>query len=191
MRKFYICLLIFCMFFLMACGNEGTMDLQSRKLEGIDRLHIDHGSTPVHIESAEVDALEAFLSMDSDNSEIAMVQMNKELKIQLKSDLRRIVNIGKKPRLTIRIPMNYEGEVLLRGSSGNVKINDLQASKLNIDSKSGNVSMDYQEINQDIHVSVRSGNVTLSLKDKDSNVKWLLKSGSGRCSVAIPLSFGK
>lgn len=186
MRKCCISLLMFCMFFLVACSNGGTMDLQSKNLEGIDRLHIDHGSTPVHIESAEVETLEAFLSMGSDNSGMVMVQKNKELKIQLKSDLRQIVNIGRKPRLTIRVPMNYEGEVWLSGSSGNVKINDLQAGKLKIDSKSGNVSMDYQEINQDIDVSVHSGNVVLSLKNKDSNVKWQLKSGSGRRSVAIP-----
>lgn len=186
MRKFCICMLMFCMFFLMACGNEGTMNLQSMKLEGIDRLYIDHGSTPVHIESAEVEALEAFLSIDRGNSGIVMTPKNKELKIQLKSDIRRIINIGRKPWLTIRVPMNFEGEVLLSGSSGNVKINDLQASKLNIDSKSGNVSMDYQQINQDIRVSVYSGNVILNLRDKDSNVKWRLKSGSGRRSVAIP-----
>ncbi|WP_019636364.1 DUF4097 family beta strand repeat-containing protein [Paenibacillus fonticola] len=186
MKKLCICALMFCTFFLMACGNEGSMNVQSKELEGIERLHIDHGSTPVHIESAEVDALEAFISMGSYNSDIVMVQKNKELKIQLKSDLTRIINIGRKPWLTIRVPMNYEGEVLLSGSSGNVKINDLQADKLNIDSKSGNVSMDYQQINQDIHVSVYSGNVILKLKDKDSNVKWLLKSGSGRRSVAIP-----
>ncbi|MGG4554104.1 DUF4097 family beta strand repeat-containing protein [Paenibacillus humicus] len=186
MRKFCICMLMFCMFFLMACSNEGNMNLQSMKLEGIDRLYIDHGSTPVHIESAEVDALEAFISMDRGNSGIVMAQKKKELKIQLKSDLTRIIKIGRKPWLTIRVPMNFEGEVLLSGSSGNVKINDLQASKLNIDSKSGNVSMDYQQINQDIHVSVYSGHVILNLKDKDSNVKWRLKSGSGRRSVSIP-----
>ncbi|WP_110933344.1 hypothetical protein [Paenibacillus bouchesdurhonensis] len=82
MRIFNIGLLILCMSFLMACSNQGVMNLQSKKLEGIDRLHIDHGSTPVHIESAEVDALEAFISMDSDNSDIVMAQKNKELKIQ-------------------------------------------------------------------------------------------------------------
>ncbi|XID96202.1 DUF4097 family beta strand repeat-containing protein [Paenibacillaceae bacterium WGS1546] len=107
--------------------------------------------------------------------------------MRLKSDIGRMLNIGKMPRLIIRIPSNYEGKVTVDGSSGNVKIKNLNARKLDIKGSSGNVSLDYSEISSDIDVSVKSGNIRLNLEDKNSSIQWLLQSGSGRRSVAIPL----
>ncbi|WP_159883409.1 DUF4097 family beta strand repeat-containing protein [Paenibacillus puerhi] len=76
---------------------------------------------------------------------------------------------------------------MIEGSSGSVKIKNLNTNKLDIKGSSGNVSLDYLEINGDINVSIKSGNLLFNLEDKDSNIHWLLQSGSGRRSVAIPL----
>lgn len=91
------------------------------------------------------------------------------------------------PQLSIRIPTNYDGKIMIGGSSGSVKIKNLNTNKLDIKGSSGNVSLDYLEINGDINVSIKSGNLLFNLEDKDSNIHWLLQSGSERRSVAIPL----
>jgi len=185
MNKYYVYLLLVGMLFLSACGSNG--DMQAVSLKGIDSIYIDHGSTTVEVESADIESVEASW-LNNDGPGIVIDEEKETIHIRLKSDIRQIVNIGKMPQLSIRIPTSYEGKVTIDGSSGNVKINNLNTSKLDIKGKSGNVSLDYLEINHDIYVSVKSGNVVLNLEDKDSNVNWLLQSGSGKQSVAIPLN---
>jgi len=189
MNKYYIYLLLLAgMLLLSACSNnEDTEELQAISLEGVDILYIDHGSTALEVESADIESLEAILLMNNNGPGIVIDEGKQKIKIQLKSDIKRMLNIGKMPQLSIRIPNNYEGNVTINGSSGNVKITNLNAHKLDIKGSSGNVSLDYLEINGDINVSVKSGNVLLNLEDKDPDIDWLLQSGSGRRSVGIPL----
>ncbi|TCZ78208.1 hypothetical protein E0485_08770 [Paenibacillus albiflavus] len=184
MNKYYVCLLLVGVLFLSACSSNE--EIQAVSLKGIDNIYIDHGSTTVEVESADIESVEASW-LNSNGPEIVIDKEKDTIKIRLKSNFRQIVNIGKMPHLSIRIPTSYEGKVTIDGSSGNVKVKDLAAQKLDINGKSGNVSLDYLEIKNDIHVSVKSGNVVLNLEDKDSNVKWLLESGSGHRSIAIPL----
>lgn len=188
MNKYCVYLLLMGLLFLSACSNYGEKaELQTISLADIDLLHIDHGSTTLEVESADIDSLEATLLMKHNGPGVVIDEGKEKIKIRLKSDIKRMLNIGKMPKLLIRIPNNYEGIVTIGGSSGNVKINNLNAPKLDIKGSSGNVSLDYLEINSDIHVSIKSGNLLLNLEDKDPNVQWLLQSGSGRQSVAIPL----
>ncbi len=189
MKKYYVMLLLIVMLFLSACRfNEENEDLQTFSLVGIDVFHIDHGSTSIEVESADIESLEASLLMNNNGPGIIIDEEEHKIKIGLKSDIRQIFNIGKMPHLSIRIPTNYKGKVTIDGSSGNVKIKNLNTQKLDIKGNSGNVTLDYLEINSDINVSVKSGNVLFNLEDKDSNINWLLKSHSGRRSVGIPLN---
>lgn len=184
MNKYCICLLLMVMLFLSACSSYQENDAHAVSLKGIENIHIDHGSTTLIVESADIESLEAF----SNGPEIVIDKEKDNIKIQLKSDIRNIVNIGKMPQLSVRIPNSYERKVTVDGSSGNVKIINLSTQKLDIKGGSGNVSLDYLKINSDINISVKSGSVLLNLEDKDSNVNWLLQSGSGRRSVSIPLN---
>jgi len=189
MNKYYVCLLLAGMLFLSACGSNEEAK-QTVSLKGINNIYIDHGSTTVEVESADIESVEA--SWLNNNGPGIVIDKEKEhINIRLKSDFRNIVNIGKMPQLSLRIPANYEGKVTMDGSSGNVKIKNMDTQKLDIKGKSGNVSLYYLEINNDIDVSVKSGNVLLTLEDKDSNVNWVLQSGSGKRSVAIPLEDSK
>jgi len=188
MNKYCVYLLLVGMLFLSACSNnEKEAELQIISLAEVDLLHIDHGSTTLEIESADIESLEATLLMNNNGPGIVIDEGKQKIKIRLKSDIKRMLNAGKMPQLSIRIPTNYEGKVMIEGSSGNVKIKNLNTHKLNIKGSSGNVSLDYLEIKGDISISVKSGNLLLNLEDKDSNIYWLLQSGSGRRSVAIPL----
>ncbi|MCG7408333.1 DUF4097 domain-containing protein [Paenibacillus sp. ACRRX] len=189
MNKYYVCLLLVGILFLSACGaNEEAM--QTVSLKGINNIYIDHGSTTVEVESADIESVEASW-LNNNGTGIVIDKENEQFNIRLKSDFRNIVNIGKMPQLSLRIPANYEGKVTMDGSSGNVKIKNMNTQKLDIKGKSGNVLLDYLEINNDIHVSVKSGNVQLTLEDKDSNVNWILQSGSGKRSVSMPLEDSK
>lgn len=184
MNKYCICLLLMVMLFLSACSSYQENDAHAVSLKGIENIHIDHGSTTLIVESADIESLEAF----SNGPEIVIDKEKDNIKIQLKSDIRNIVNIGKMPQLSVRIPNSYERKVTIDGSSGNVKIINLSTQKLDIKGSSGNVSLDYLKINSEINISVKSGSVLLNLEDKDSDINWLLQSGGGRRSVRIPLN---
>lgn len=186
MNKYYVCLLLVGMLMLSACSSNKEEHAQTVSLKEIDTIHIDHGSTTLVVESADIESLEASW-LNSNGPGIVINEEEDEIKIQLKKDIRQIVNIGKMPQLSVRIPNSYKRKVTIDGSSGNVNIKNLNTQKLDIKGRSGNVSLDYLEIDSDIHVSVRSGNVLLNLEDKGSNIHWLLQSGSGNQSVAIPL----
>jgi DUF4097 and DUF4098 domain-containing protein YvlB len=149
------------MLFLSACSyNENDHDHgQTVSLEGIDNLYIDHGSTTIKVESADIESLEASVLVNNNGPGIVIDEGKQKINIRLKSDIRRILNIGKMPQLSIRIPTHYEGKVTINGSSGNVKIKNLNTEKLDIKGSSGSVSLDYSKINSDIHVSAKSGNV--------------------------------
>ncbi|MDR0268004.1 DUF4097 family beta strand repeat-containing protein [Paenibacillus sp.] len=184
MNKYCICLLLVMMLFLSACSTSQENDAHAVSLKEIENIHIDHGSTTLIVESADIESLEAL----SNGPEIVIDKEKDNIKIRLKSDIRNIVNIREMPQLSVRIPNNYESKVTVDGSSGNVKIINLSTQKLDIKGSSGNVSLDYLQINSDINISVKSGSVLLNLEDKDSNINWLLQSGSGRRSVSIPLN---
>ncbi|MGZ9585875.1 DUF4097 family beta strand repeat-containing protein [Paenibacillus marinisediminis] len=187
MNKYYVCLLLVVMLFLSACSSNNQEYAQTVSLKGINNIHIDHGSTTLVVESVDIESLEASW-INSNGPGIVIDKEEDTINIQLKSDLRDIVNIGKMPQLSVRIPNSYERQVTIDGSSGNVKIHNLNTQKLDIKGSSGDVSLDYLEIDSDINVSVKSGDVLLNLEDKDSNINWLLQSGSGRQSVGIPLN---
>ncbi|NMO96737.1 DUF4097 domain-containing protein [Paenibacillus lemnae] len=172
---------------LTACGErEGTVDVQSTSLEGVEQIHIDHGSTSVHLESdPELSDLEVSITTYDSEPAVLLDTQNDTISISMNYDLRRIVNIGRKPHLTIRVPDYYKGKIVVQGSSGNVNSANVQAEELIIQGKSGRISLDYEELRTQLQISAKSGNVSLSLNDKDSDVTWSLKSGSGRRTSAI------
>ena len=188
MKKYYVCLLLVGILLMSACSSDA--DSQTMSIAGIESLNIDHGSTSLIVESADIDSIEAsWLNINGPG--IIVDEEGDQINIRLKSDLSNIINIGKMPQLSVRLPNTYEGKVSIEGSSGNANVKNLQSQKLSIIGKSGKVTLDYPKINHDIHVSVKSGNVVVNLEDKGSNANWLLESGSGKRSVNIPLDDSK
>lgn len=188
MKKYCVCLLLVGILLMSACSSDA--DSQTMSIAGIESLNIDHGSTSLIVESADIDSIEAsWLNINGPG--IIVDEEGDQINIRLKSDLSNIINIGKMPQLSVRLPNTYEGKVTIDGSSGNATVKNLHLQKLSIIGKSGNVTLDYSKINHDIHVSVKSGNVVVNLEDKESNANWLLESGSGKRSVDIPLDDSK
>jgi len=187
MKKYYTCLILAGILFLSACNNEVQEEIHAVAFKGVENIYIDHGGTTLKVESADIESVEVSLLYNNNGSGIVIDEGKQYIRIRLKGDIRRLLNIGKMPQLLIRVPASYAGNITVDGSSGNVKIKNLNNQKLDIKGSSGNVTLEYAHINNDINVSVKSGNVLLKLNDKSSNIYWLLKSGSGRRSVTIPL----
>ena len=179
---------ILCMFLLSACGSraEEEEQLQRVTLEEVEVLEIDHGSTPLYVETADVEALEVSALRNSSSAGAVVNQENNRVKIHLDNDITRILNIGRMPELSVRIPADYAGQVVIDGSSGHVTGTGLQNHSLQVKGKSGNISLAFTRLNNDVEVSATSGNVNIQLDEETPDATWMPQSGGHR-SIAVPL----
>ena len=109
------------------------------------------------------------------------------MKIHLDNDITRILNIGRMPELSVRIPADYAGQVVIDGSSGHVTGTGLQNHSLQVKGKSGNISLAFTRLNNDVEVSATSGNVNIQLDEETPDATWMPQSGGGHRSIAVPL----
>lgn len=180
-------LLLSALLCLPACTSAPAEDVQVIALQNIQTIQIDHGSTTLHILDSESDKLEASLIMHDDGPGIAWDIDQNRLDISLKSDVARMLNIGEMPELYIRIPAEYDGRLIVEGSSGKVRIQDWNAGELEVRGTSGSIKVNIPEIRNSVKISATSGDVHLTLERSFSNAHWLLESGSGRRSVTFSL----
>lgn len=118
---------ILSVFLLSACSSSSEEEaLQRVTLEEVEVLEIDHGSTTLYVETADVEAMEVSVLRNSSSAGAVVNQENNRVKIHLDNDITRILNIGRMPELSVRIPADYAGKVVIDGSSGNVTGNGLQ-----------------------------------------------------------------
>ncbi|MBT2765456.1 DUF4097 family beta strand repeat-containing protein [Paenibacillus sp. ISL-20] len=177
------------MFLLSACGSRGeeAEQLQRVTLEEVEVLEIDHGSTTLFMETADVEALEVSLLRGANSPGAVVDQDDHRVKIRLDNDITRMLNIGRMPQLRVRIPADYAGKVIVDGSSGNVTGTGLQNHSLQVKGRSGNISLAFTRLNNDVEVSATSGNVNIQLDEETPGATWMLQSGSGHRSIAVPL----
>lgn len=176
------------MFLLSACGPKGEEEeLQRVTLEEVEVLEIDHGSTTLFVEAADVEALEVSLLRSGSSAGAVVDQKDNRVKISLDNDITRMLNIGRMPQLRVKIPADYAGKVEIDGSSGKVTGTGLQNHSLQVKGKSGNISLAFTRLNNDVDVSATSGNVNIQLDEETPDVTWMLQSGSGRRSIAVLL----
>lgn len=179
---------ILSMFLLSACGSRGEEeDLQRVTLEDVEVLEIDHGSTTLFVETADVEALEVSLLRSGSSAGAVVDQKDNRVKISLDNDITRMLNIGRMPQLRVKIPADYAGKVEIDGSSGKVTGTGLQNHSLQVKGKSGNISLAFARLNNDVDVSATSGNVNIQLDEETPDATWVLQSGSGRRSIAVPI----
>lgn len=189
MKRYTVAILgVLSLFLLSACSSNGASeDTQIVSLQQIEVVEIEHGSTSLHVETADVEALEVLLLSHNKPAKAVVDQADNQVKIHLDNDITRMLNIGRMPQLKVRIPQDYAGKVQIEGSSGNVTGTGLQSQILQLKGKSGNISLAFTSIDHDVDVTVKSGNVNLKLGEETPNAEWLLQSGSGRRSVSLPL----
>ena len=129
---------IITLFLLSACNStDEAGDLQRVMLEEVELLEIDHGSTTLYVETADVEALEVSLLRNTKSAGAVVDKKGERVRIHLDNDITRMLNIGKMPQLSVKIPANYEGKVLIDGSSGNVTGTGLQNHSFHVKGKSG------------------------------------------------------
>lgn len=183
----FLCLLPLLLIISACSSNELSEEIRHATLEDVSVIHIDHGSTPLQLEVSDTDSLRASLTLASNKGGIIIEDYQSELTIRLKSHMAGLVNIGRKTQLRIGIPSHYEGKVVVKGSSGNVTGVGLRSHSLDIQGKSGNITLENSELNNNLHVSVHSGNVRLRLNDNIPDATWRLQTTSGRRSIDFPL----
>lgn len=182
------------MLLVSGCGainSDGNEEIQQFSLKDIEAIHIDHGSTKLFIESADIESLEATLRLYDDGPGMVMDRNEQQLDIKLKSDVIRILNLGHQPELHVRVPIDFTGQVITQGSSGSMTGVNLQSHSLKVIEKSGNIKLDFAKLHNDVQVEASSGNVELNVLDEHPDVRWLLHTGSGRRSISIPLESSK
>lgn len=179
---------VFSMFLLSACSSTSEKEaLQRVTLEEVEVLEIDHGSTTLYVETADVEALEVSLLRNTKSAGAIVDQDGSRVKIRLDNDITRMLNIGRMPELSVRIPADYAGKVVIDGSSGHVTGTGLQNHSLQVKGRSGNISLAFTRLNHDVEVSATSGNVKIQLEEETPDATWMLQSGSGHRSIAVPL----
>lgn len=175
-------------FLLSACSSAGEEEqLQRVTLEKVEELEIDHGSTTLFVETADVEVLEVSLLQSGNSAGAVVDQDGHRMKIRLDNDITRMLNIGRMPQLHVRIPQDYAGKVIVDGSSGKVTGTGLQNHSLQVKGRSGNISLAFTRLNNDVEVSATSGNVNIQLDEETPDATWMLQSGSGRRSIAVPI----
>lgn len=183
-----VILCVLSVFLLSACSSSSEEEtLQRVTLEEVEVLEIDHGSTTLFVETANVEALEVSLLRNTKSAGAVVEQDGNRVKIRLDNDITRMLNIGRMPQLSVRIPADYAGKVVIDGSSGNVSGTGLQNHSLQVKGKSGNISLAFTRLNNDVEVSATSGNVNIQLDEETPDATWMLQSGSGHRSIAVLL----
>ncbi len=162
----------------MSCSTEEWEEIQHTSIEGIETIVIDYRSTNVFIQPTDDDELKTALLLHDNGPSFALKKGNGKINIRTKSNITRLFST-QKPSLTISIPKNYTGEVVLKGSSGNVTGEDVQIEKLNISGSSGNVDLTFNEFMTHTSISLSSGNVAITVREQpDVSIDFKSKSGN-------------
>lgn len=184
MKKYYICLMPLVVIFLTGCGLFGDKQVQTAKVDEIETIIIEHGSTNLFLKSVDQPDLEA--SYNKRN--IAMDKNGDELTLGVESSS---FWIGPKLNLNggfeVTIPTNFKGKVVIKGSSGNVSSEQLTTSDLDIVTKSGDILIAFEDFHSDIHVVTTSGDVELVLNEEQPDIQLSSKTKSGSHIIAIPI----
>ncbi|WP_153732115.1 DUF4097 family beta strand repeat-containing protein [Sporosarcina obsidiansis] len=182
-NTFSIVLIIIGAMWTSGCSNDtASEDVQSTSIKDIETIHIDYGSTNVMLYSTNETELVTSLRLFDNGPGLVMDKGKKEVKLRLKSDVKRLVKIGRMPQLAISIPTAFTGDLVLKGSSGNIIGEDLELHQLEVHGSSGNVELDFKTFHSDIVVNLTSGNIHVQVNDEQLDATVLLQSKSGRHS---------
>ncbi|WP_313801319.1 DUF4097 family beta strand repeat-containing protein [Cytobacillus sp.] len=189
MRKIYLKIfLLLSSILLSACmGEKEREDLQVASLKNIDTILIDYGSTNVNVVSADINHLEVSMLLQDKGPSMLIDKEKDKVTIQQKKKLIRLFKIGKKPQLEVRIPIEFTGEIILYGSSGDVLGENLQTHNIRVIGSSGKVELDFLPFKSNIDIKTTSGNIHVVLNEDQPDATLYLKSSSGIHTVGFAL----
>ncbi|MDX8047233.1 DUF4097 family beta strand repeat-containing protein [Gracilibacillus sp. S3-1-1] len=186
MRKHYIILIPLILFiFMQGCGLSGENHSQTANVDNIKTIVINHDSTNLFLRSADQQNMEASYS----KQDITMDEEDEQITLGIKKDL---INIGPKlnmnDKFEVTIPDEFEGNLVINGSSGNVSSDQLSTNNLDIETKSGNISISFEDFHSDVHAVTTSGNIDLLLNEEYPDIQLKSKTVSGDEMINIPIS---
>lgn len=185
MKKIVMVQLFIIMLIMAGCAKQ--LDGHRVSLENVEVIHIQAGSTKVELKSVETKFVE--VAFDDKlgiaiNSGVSVEKGDKEIQIEVNNML---FGIGRKPTLQVHIPSEYTGEIIVNSSSGNITATQLNSENIRLDTKSGNVSIEFAEFQSNVFITTTSGNVKLNLNTEEPDLRFHSKTGSGRQTVTLPI----
>lgn len=184
MRKYSIFFIPLLVFFLTGCGLFSEKHVEIAQVDDMKTIFIDHGSANLILKSADQLDLEASYN----KRDISLDKSDDQLTLGVKSSW---FQLGPKLNLNagfqVTIPTNFKGKVVIKGSSGNVSADELATSDLDIETKSGDISIAFEDFYSDIRIVTTSGNVELVLNEEQPDVQLTSKTKSGRHIIAMPI----
>ncbi|MEI3606172.1 DUF4097 family beta strand repeat-containing protein [Pseudogracilibacillus sp. SE30717A] len=168
---------------LSGCNSEGE-DNELIDLDGVDTIYILNGSTNVNLTNTE----DTNLEVNHGNYKLDIKQDKSEILLNVKKSWYQFgprVNLNKK--FKIAIPKDFSGKIILEGGSSNITSDNLQATDLDIKTRSGNVTIEYVNFQSNLEVNTVSGNVDISLNNDSPDINLKVNTVSGNQMVAVPL----
>lgn len=187
MKKILYASMFFMLIILTGCGNEQADD-KNISLQDVETIKINHGSIRLELESSDEDSIEVMydksygLSIDSG---VSIRNHDGEITIDVN---KRLVGIGRKPGLIVRIPSVYNGNIITNGSTGKMNASSFKGDHIEINTKSGNVTVDFSEFHCNTYITTVSGNVELNLNTNEPDLRFRSTTVSGRQTVVLPLT---
>lgn len=186
--KKYLITIFLSMILLTGCNFNQEEVVHSIDLDGIDTIYIDHGSENVHLISVEQSNLEVLHS----NKNIDVSEKANEVSISMEKS---IFNIGPKinlnNQLIVKISKDFTGKVIINGTSGNVTSEDLETTNIEVNEKSGNITLDFKDFHSDVNITTSSGNVVVSLNTIQPDIELQTKTASGLQTITVPIDIEK
>lgn len=185
MKKYIFLISLILIIFMQGCGNSDGENSQSAKVDDIKTIVIDHGSTNLLLKSADQQDLKATYS----NQNITMDKNDEQITLGIKKNLFHIgPKLNMNDKFEVIIPDNFAGKLVINGSSGDVSSDQLSTNNLDIETKSGNISISFKDFHSDVHAVTTSGNIDLLLNEESPDVQLKSETVSGDEMINIPIS---
>lgn len=184
MRKYSIFFIPLLVIFLTGCGLFSEKNVKMAQVDDIKTIFIDHGSANLILKSANQLDVEASYN----KRDITLEKSDDQLTLGVKSSWFQIgPKLNMNAGFQVTIPTNFKGKVVIKGSSGNVSSDQLATSDLDIETKSGDISIAFEDFRSDIRIVTTSGDVELVLNEEQPDVQLTSKTRSGSHIIAIPV----
>ncbi|BAK15279.1 uncharacterized conserved protein [Solibacillus silvestris StLB046] len=181
--------LLFVLFILTGCSTgEEDIVVSKESINDVEEIIINFASTDVNFFPSESDELEIFLTVYDNGPGVILDKSSKRLSIDVDNDITRLFNLRKKPTLEVRIPSEFNGKVILDGSSGNIYGENLAQNEIDIRASSGNIKLHFLKFSNDVELATTSGNVSVIIDEKQPNLYLDIRTNSGRQSINLTLN---
>lgn len=174
----------FLILIVSACSSNTEGNEEKINLEEIEKIFIKNGSQKLSLISTNSNELK----VSSGKKDVEISTNGSEITLKPKQQLVQIgPRFNQHSELIVEIPSEYNGQVIVDGSSGDVTAEGLELVDLIVNSKSGSIKLDFTKIDSNIEVDTVSGNVEVILNNNQSNINLKAQTTSGNQVIAIAL----